>query len=191
MSPTKKNKKNTIAKSDPKKPSRPQLTRPRLKSRDAVPTSANRETYRVVLRTRQKTYVIPGERLRPISMQWYYRVRYRNRWSTSPEARQSLAQTALSSLQALNVTEAALDEIKDAGIVEVSIPFKDEEHGWDARILPWESLLRTATAKPDLTVIRHLDVKRTETTKKRTSHREGEIYEHRQQWPQTVCQSPA
>jgi hypothetical protein len=114
----------------------------------------------VTLRTEDGSYDIPGELLEPLSRQWYYMVRHRNRWADSPEAKQSLAETAMEKLSGLGVTKDMLDEIGEAGLVEVQIPYRKEKKGWAARILPWEFLLRTATQKPDLTVIRYLDLKK-------------------------------
>lgn len=85
-------------------------------------------------------------------------VRHRNRWSDSQEAKQSLAQTAVEHLEKLRITKSILEEIGDAGLVEVQIPYTEESSGWAARTLPWEFLLRAATQKPEFAVVRHLDV---------------------------------
>lgn len=151
--------KKAIVQSGRKRPS-PSKQAKGIRRRPSVSLHSKIESRPVTLRTREKKYVISGKWLKPISMQWYYMVRHRNRWSDSPEARQSLRQAALKSLRAFDITQTEVDEIKDAELVEVSIPFEDTEHGWEPRILPWEFLLRTATAKPDLTIVRHLDVKK-------------------------------
>lgn len=75
---------------------------------------------------------MPGALLTSLSMQWYYMVRHRNRWSGSPEAKQSLAQTAMEHLAKLGVTKSVLEEIGDAGLVEVQIPYSEESSGWAA-----------------------------------------------------------
>jgi hypothetical protein len=85
-------------------------------------------------------------------------VRRRSRSAGSAEAQQALAQTALEHLAQLNVTKADLDAIAAEGMVEVRIPYLEENTGWAARILPWEFLLRAATQKSDLTIVRHLQV---------------------------------
>src|SRR5438034_5753249 len=72
-----------------KRPAGEKKTSPGLKRGPSVSVNSDFERP-VELRTCEKTYVIPGERLKPISMQWYYMVRHRNRWSDSLEARQSL-----------------------------------------------------------------------------------------------------
>jgi hypothetical protein len=112
----------------------------------------------VTLRTADHHYKVPGELLTPLAMQWYYMVRRRSRWSDSPEARLSLTQTAVENLRPLGVTETILEKIAAAGLVEISVPYQRESFGWASRILPWEFLLRAATQRSDLTVVRHLDV---------------------------------
>jgi hypothetical protein len=57
--------------------------------------------------------------------------------------------------------EAAISELAKARIIEVSVPYKQEKIGWEARILPWEYLITAATSSQrqgrPLTIIRHLD----------------------------------
>jgi hypothetical protein len=113
----------------------------------------------ITLTTKSGTWKIPGNALASLSMQWYYKVRHRSRWANSPEARQALTQTALEKLDQLGITKTTLSQISTDGIVEVGIPYEVENRGWAARILPWEFLLRAATANPALAVIRHLDCK--------------------------------
>ena len=63
-------------------------------------------------------------------------------------------------LETLGVLAPQLDKIAQAGVVEVEIPYESEEHDWQARIMPWESLLAAATklkrGDNPLTVIRSL-----------------------------------
>jgi hypothetical protein len=66
---------------------------------------------------------------------------------------------ACEALAQLGISIDALGTIAAAAPIEVEIPFQTEDRGWAARILPWEFLLRAATRKPELTIIRHLHVK--------------------------------
>jgi hypothetical protein len=96
------------------------------------------------------------------AMQWTYIVRNRGRWSISPELKEQQAVDAECLLKSLGVDDAALKELARARIIEVAIPWtEDEARNWPARILPWESVIGGATHgrrndKP-ITIIRHLD----------------------------------
>ncbi|MVT49205.1 CHAT domain-containing protein [Bradyrhizobium yuanmingense] len=95
-----------------------------------------------------------------LSFYWSYVVRSRGRWQDDLTVRKDLIDEALRRFHELGLTDAALAEIAEAGTVEISMPYADEDGGWAARILPWEFLLTEATrsrrdGRP-LTVVRHL-----------------------------------
>jgi hypothetical protein len=88
-----------------------------------------------------------------------YKVRNRRRWTAEDET-DTLGDSSLTEVLDL----PALQQIAKAGIVEVSVPWSDEEGdawGWPARIMPWEFVLSRATRpyrdKP-LTVIRRVEL---------------------------------
>lgn len=68
------------------------------------------------------------------------------------------------------VVEGVIAELAKARIIEVSIPYKRERVGWEARILPWEYLITAATSSrrqgQALTIIRHLDCGKAVTKRK-------------------------
>lgn len=55
----------------------------------------------------------------------------------------------------LGVTKAHLDKVRAEGQVEVAIPSSSEE-SWAGSVMPWEFVLRMATATPELLIWRHL-----------------------------------
>jgi len=130
------------------------VQKPKSPPLDAPPDSSSH----VSLLTREGTYEVPHEVIGGLSTYWDYVYRHRNRWWDSAAALHELGIRALKLLADLGVFREYLTEIGRAGLVEVRIPFTDEERGWAARILPWEFLLRLATRRRDLVVIRHLDV---------------------------------
>jgi hypothetical protein len=96
------------------------------------------------------------------AMQWTYVVRNRGRWSLWPELKQQQAADAQVLLKGLGIDDAALKEIANSSIVQVTIPWTENEgENWPERTLPWEFIIGSATRserndKP-MTVIRHLD----------------------------------
>lgn len=60
---------------------------------------------------------------------------------------------AFKRMQEMEITADALTSIARSGFVEVGIP---RDAGWEARLLPWEFLLRASTRNPQLVVVRHL-----------------------------------
>jgi hypothetical protein len=86
------------------------------------------------------------------AMYWAYVVRSRRRWAGSELQRESPANYLLS--------EAQLESIAAAGLVEVDVPYLGEDTAWALRVLPWEHLLSQATKRfrgeRPLTVIRRL-----------------------------------
>lgn len=96
------------------------------------------------------------------AMEWTYTIRSRQRWSSVPDAAEQQGREAANLLSRLGVAEQDLASIARAGMVEVSISWKDEETAWEARIFPWEYVLAGAThglrSGAPLTVVRHLDI---------------------------------
>ncbi|HEV7843371.1 MAG TPA: hypothetical protein VGO69_06720, partial [Pyrinomonadaceae bacterium] len=102
-----------------------------------------------------------GRELQRAAMQWTYVVRNRRRWVDSEDSRMEQASRVRAHLEALGINDQNLRELAKAGIIEVSVPFTEENSGWEARIFPWEYLLSAATKlyrqdRP-VTVIRHLN----------------------------------
>jgi hypothetical protein len=78
-------------------------------------------------------------------MQWTHVVRNRARWIKTPSLAKQQDTNARALLSQLGISDAERKAIADAGGVRVSIPFTDEQQGWEARILPWEFILSAAT----------------------------------------------
>jgi hypothetical protein len=90
---------------------------------------------------------------------WNYVVRNRQRYSE--ESHKALRKQSQRVFESLGVQEDALREFAKRGLVEVRIPYVQETVGWEARIMPWESILSLATREwrkdQHLIVVRHLD----------------------------------
>jgi hypothetical protein len=94
--------------------------------------------------------------LQQMSVKWAYTVRNRIRWATDAGALRKVTETAVKDLASLGLTGEALQQLSEARLIEVAIPFTKEEEGWELRVLPWEFLLATGTKKKVI-VARHLD----------------------------------
>jgi hypothetical protein len=79
------------------------------------------------------------------AMRWSHVVRNRARWAAAPALALDQDARARELLQGLGVSESQRQQLAEAGTIRVSIPFKEERYGWEARILPWEFLLPAAT----------------------------------------------
>ena len=96
-------------------------------------------------------------------MQWTYVVRNRRRWSSSPDLKKQQAADAAKLLKGFGVSVDNLQKIAHAKMVEVSIPWRENEaENWPARILPWEYVIAASStldrrSDNPLTVIRHMD----------------------------------
>jgi hypothetical protein len=128
-----------------------------------------------ILRTGAQKVALPAEiRLRQphkgkrsvtlarLAMEWTYIVRNRRRWLTLPNLKRQKVAEAGEDLGHFGVQEKYLDAFADAQMVEVSVPWTEEERqNWPARILPWEYLVSSATDSrrndSAITVVRHLD----------------------------------
>ena len=89
------------------------------------------------------------------AMQWAYIVRNRIRWATDAEAFETVRRKAVEDLGSLGLDEARLKQLGEARLIEVDVPFVNEETGWELRILPWEFLLSAGTGRP-IVVVRRL-----------------------------------
>ena len=106
-----------------------------------------------------------GPEFRRMAMYWEYVLRNRIRWLKNESAAKSLTQRCVEALGKLGLDSTKLAAIAAAGAVEIEIPYRIENEGWEFRIFPWEFLLGTATeaqrrGKP-LIVIRHICPKTT------------------------------
>jgi len=90
------------------------------------------------------------------AVKWAYTVRNRIRWATDAEVLRQITESAVKDLDSMGLTGDALQQLSDARLIEVAIPFTKEEEGWELRVLPWEFLLATGTKKK-VVVARHLD----------------------------------
>jgi hypothetical protein len=85
------------------------------------------------------------KQLQRAAMEWTYVVRNRQRWRTEDRSAARIDDRARNQLRALGLTDAALADIAESGVVEVVVPYTAEESGWEARIFPWEFVLAGAT----------------------------------------------
>jgi hypothetical protein len=90
---------------------------------------------------------------------WNYVVQNRQRYSES--SHKTLRKQSQVAFERMGVSINALEEFARRGVVEVRIPYQSEAIGWEARIMPWESLLSLGTKEwrkdRHLVVVRHLD----------------------------------
>ncbi len=126
--------------------------------------AAKSERVRVTLRTDVSdgpVMIETGERLKRAAMEWRSVVRNRRRWADVKRSRDEKDQMAVAQLLLLGFERDELRQLAEARLIEVSIPFADEQVGWEARVFPWEYVLTAAArgmrpaASP--TVVRHLD----------------------------------
>jgi len=103
---------------------------------------------------------VESDSLPRVAMNWSRVVRNRARWAGAKSSSEELNQESRRQLNDLGITDAQLNAIASAGILEVSIPYTQEEVGWEARIFPWEYVINAALKPmrdgPPLTVVRHL-----------------------------------
>jgi len=120
---------------------------------------------RVLLRVSRDDQVVLQPRdpreIQEAAMRWSYVLRNRRRWSDRASARASHARSSEEQLRAsLGVEPDFLRRVAEAGTVEVDVPYRDEEDGWEYRVYPWEYVLASATRDARrgraLTVVRRL-----------------------------------
>jgi hypothetical protein len=142
----------------PIKPAKKSTPRRRAASRAKLPRARKRTTPEkrfveaqphagppVRLVTRDDTFEIASDLLENVSIYWSYVVRTRARWASDESTYESLVDEVRERLAELDITDAHLETLARAGLVEVQIPATDDSTGWAARTLPWESLLAAAT----------------------------------------------
>jgi hypothetical protein len=104
------------------------------------------------------------------AIRWGYALRNRERWNTQRDAETKVQQDIRAIASAIGLQTAHLEAIASQGIVEVDIPWTDEESHWELRIFPWEFMLATLTrefrGQRGLTVVRRL--RKTSRTTERT-----------------------
>jgi hypothetical protein len=124
-----------------------------------LPSSAPLKT-EVILKTPSGKYEVPAELIKGLSTFWYYALQNRSRWADSRAALTELSRRAQEKLSEFRLTDKLLDDLRRDGLVEISIPYVNESN-WEPRILPWEFLLRAASERSDLLVVRHLQTSAT------------------------------
>jgi hypothetical protein len=88
------------------------------------------------------------DELKRLAMSWDYRARNRGRWQHSSAAWNELTARAGQDLNdILKVDAQKLNLLAQSDQIEVEIPWLDEEHGWEARIMPWELVATAAMAQ--------------------------------------------
>jgi hypothetical protein len=117
---------------------------------------------RVVISTRSgATMSIPfGLPLQQAALEWSRIVRNRLRWATQPDARNEQALHSREVLKSLGLDLKAVDQLAAEPAVQITIPYIDEEIGWEARVFPWEYVLSAAlrgVRTNPVVVVRHLD----------------------------------
>jgi hypothetical protein len=97
-----------------------------------------------------------------LALQWTYSLRNRARWAGRPDHVDKHRRETQECVRQLGITAGTLASIASASLIEIEIPFVDEEHNWEERIMPWEYLLATATRdqreQKTLTIVRYLRV---------------------------------
>jgi hypothetical protein len=99
------------------------------------------------------------------AMEWVYIARSRQRWISSDRAHDEHNARAASLLKSYGITDADIQYMARANLVEVLMRASDsDDGGWSLRILPWEHLISAATSPyrhgDPITVIRSVQVER-------------------------------
>ena len=104
-----------------------------------------------------------GPEMKKAAYRWTYVLQNRNRWRNDEAYQKKLADKCYAELQEFGLSETQLQELALQPLVEVSIPYVQEDYGWEARTLPWEFLIAEGTRRVgrrnDIAVIRHLNRK--------------------------------
>lgn len=80
-----------------------------------------------------------------IAWRWNYALHNRSRWTSRDESLLQQRREVAALAERLGLHADALGRMAEAGLVEVSIPWHDEDTDWALRILPWEYVLAAAT----------------------------------------------
>lgn len=136
----------------------------RAKRAAAVPDNA---TVRINL-PGQTLLSLPANEPRYLQRQairWSYALRNRERWNTQSAAVREQQDEIRKVATALGFQPQHFERMAEAGIVEIDIPWTEEQEHWELRIFPWEFMLASAASLRrgghPLTVVRHLRVART------------------------------
>jgi hypothetical protein len=101
-----------------------------------------------------------GKRLQEMAMRWNSVVRNRARWDTGVGSG-DLEERARMDLAGIGCGDGVRQALCEAGMAEIGTAWTSEEHGWEARVMPWEFVIALATRDLRkgrlLTVWRHLD----------------------------------
>ena len=141
-------------------------TLPKQKSQRTTRKAGAEKFVEIQLQTgKGEPIVITSSReLQRAAIQWTYVLRNRRRWNTSEADIAEQALRAKEQLKTLGITEEQLQHLAEFPMIEVSVPYRSEAQGWEARIFPWEYMLSAATRsfrdRKFLTVVRHLNRKR-------------------------------
>lgn len=83
--------------------------------------------------------------IQKLAIEWTHVVRNRARWVETPSLKAREDENARELLAKLGISEADRRFLATAGSVRVTVPYRSEEQFWEARILPWEIVLPSAT----------------------------------------------
>lgn len=89
----------------------------------------------------------PSRSLEAEAMRWSYVLRARERWLGKDDAIKSHERDATELLLSFGLEEDGLEKIARADRVVVRMPYRSEEEGWAARVMPWEYLISAATRR--------------------------------------------
>ena len=98
------------------------------------------------------------------AVKWAFAVRNRIRWATDTQVLDQVQASVKEDLKSMGLDEPQLEQLREARLIEVAIPFTKEEESWELRVLPWEFLLSTGIGKK-IVVVRHLDCGDTSATR--------------------------
>ncbi len=97
-------------------------------------------------------------------MRWSYALRNRERWNTQPGVAREQRRAMIGVAHELGLTPEHFEQIAQARLVEVDVPWTDERTNWECRIFPWEFMLASVTRDlrggQPLTAVRRLRVDR-------------------------------
>ncbi|MGQ0641676.1 MAG: hypothetical protein ACT4P6_13080 [Gemmatimonadaceae bacterium] len=118
------------------------------------PTRSSAATARVILRTRSAEFTIPWPRttgarlaeLQRTAIEWSNILRSRRRWAPNDKTKDDQVTRAGQYLtRTLGLSERDRHVLAESPWIEVVLPFTQEEHAWETRILPWEYILSAGT----------------------------------------------
>lgn len=117
---------------------------------------------------------LKGERFRNQAVRWNYALRNRERWNTQKGSSEKQTRDVSKFARELGLEDEHIARIAAAGIVEIDIPWVEQEDAgdamlpWDVQFFPWEFMLASVTRElrrgEPLTVVRHLGVDRAAVT---------------------------